>query len=423
VSPRPRLLFLSQTLPYPPVDGVTLRTFHTLRILSDAFDIDAVCFVRRKKGLRARSVDAARSALAPLADVSAFPIPQQDSRLRFAWDHLRSVVEGRAYTYYLYESSSFGERVEDLVRHGSHSLYHIDTLDLSRYLDVLDPARTVCVHHNVESALLDRRAAIETGRARAAYLTHQAGLMRREERRWCGRLAANVAVSEDDAASLAALDPRGRYWVFPNGVDTDEYRPGPADAVRDEIVFVGGSTWFPNRDALDFFRADILPELRAAGCDAPVSWVGHCTDRQKRDLSSPDLVLTGFVPDIRPHVHRAGCYVVPLRVGGGTRLKIVHAWAMGKAVVSTSVGCEGLDARDGENLLVRDDPGEFARAVKEVLENRNLRVRLERGGRATAETTYAWDVIGDAMRHRYLGLLTPNAIDAPAGELEGLHGA
>jgi glycosyltransferase involved in cell wall biosynthesis len=104
-------------------------------------------------------------------------------------------------------------------------------------------------------------------------------------------------------------------------------------------------------------------------------------------------------------VHEAACYVVPLRVGGGTRLKILDAWAMGKAVVSTSVGCEGLDARDGENILVRDDPAEFAAAVRRVLEDDALRARLGEGARRTAEEVYEWEVIGRSMTREYLALL------------------
>jgi polysaccharide biosynthesis protein PslH len=113
------------------------------------------------------------------------------------------------------------------------------------------------------------------------------------------------------------------------------------------------------------------------------------------------VALTGHVDDIRPYVGSAACYVVPLRIGGGTRLKILDAWAMGKAVVSTSVGCEGLDAADGQNILIRDDPAAFAAAVLMVLRDSGLRAALERNARATAEQKYSWTVIGEKMRRVY----------------------
>ncbi|HEV2130469.1 MAG TPA: glycosyltransferase family 4 protein, partial [Longimicrobiaceae bacterium] len=115
--------------------------------------------------------------------------------------------------------------------------------------------------------------------------------------------------------------------------------------------------------------------------------------------------LTGYVEDPRPFVRDAACYVVPLRVGGGTRLKILEAWGMGKAVVSTSIGCEGLDAVDGENILIRDTPETFAEAVRAVLHDPELRGRLGAAARATAERRYSWEVIGGPMVRRYLELI------------------
>jgi glycosyltransferase involved in cell wall biosynthesis len=117
----------------------------------------------------------------------------------------------------------------------------------------------------------------------------------------------------------------------------------------------------------------------------------------------------GYVPDVRPHFAEASCTVVPLRVGGGTRLKILDAWSMGKAIVSTSIGCEGLENVDGENILIRDDPAEFAEAVVEVLRDDELRNRLGRNGRKTAEEIYAWPVVGRKMNALYQDLLAAPA--------------
>ena len=113
----------------------------------------------------------------------------------------------------------------------------------------------------------------------------------------------------------------------------------------------------------------------------------------------------GYVPDVRPHFAEAACSVVPLRVGGGTRLKILDAWSMGKAIVSTSIGCEGLETVDGENIMIRDDPSEFAKAVVDVLRDEGLRNRLGRNGRKTAEEIYAWPVIGRKLNAVYQDLL------------------
>ncbi len=164
---------------------------------------------------------------------------------------------------------------------------------------------------------------------------------------------------------------------------------------------MGGLNWFPNRDALDHLANDVLPFLRDRKATSTVTWVGHASPSERTSFAARGVQLTGYVDDVRPYVHDAACFIVPMRVGGGTRLKILDAWAMGKAVVSTSVGCEGLDAVDGYNILIRNDAESFAVAVKTVLGDADLRARLGTNARRTVESTYAWPVIGERMMADY----------------------
>jgi polysaccharide biosynthesis protein PslH len=399
VSRRPRLLFLCQTLPYPPDGGVWIRTYHVLRLLARTFDVTALCFERAGSAGECDRA-ASRAALARLAEVEVFAIPQRHSRLRFAWDHARSIARGRVYTTYLYESSAFRRRLEERVRSQSFDLVHADSLDLAAYLPALGHLPVVCVHHDVESALLRRRAALERSRGRAAYLAHQARLMDTVERHWCERVALNVAVSESDAALIRSKAAAARVAVVPNGVDMDEFRPdGTAGA---GVAFVGGTNPFPNLDALDFFCGEILPHLRAAGAAGPVRWIGRASAAQQQAYrAAHDVELTGYTKDVRPMMGAAACHIVPLRVGGGTRLKILNSWAMGKPVVTTSIGCEGLAAQDGVNLLIRDRPEDFAAAILRVLRDGDLRRRLGEAGRETAQRLYSWEVVGRHMTDLY----------------------
>jgi polysaccharide biosynthesis protein PslH len=401
---RPRLLFLAQTLPYPPHGGVQIRTYNVLRLLSRAFDITALCFHRRSSHPNPEHVQASVLALRSLADIQAFPIPQEHSRTRLYRDHAASVMSLRPYTVYSYRSGEYAARLGELLDGEAFDLVHMDSLDLSTYLPELSELPVICAHHNVESALLRRRAANERSAVRRHYLALQAALLEREERRWMPRMALNTAVSEDDRRRLQDLAPAASLAVVPNGVDTSFFEP--AQTRQTGIVFVGGYGWYPNRDALEFFAADILPHVRAAEPELRIQWVGRAPDATQawyRDHHG--IELTGYVEDIRPYVHSASCYVAPLRVGGGTRLKILDAWAMGKAVVSTSIGCEGLDAKDGDNILIRDDPSAFAAAVRLVLGDEDLRTRLGEGARRTAEERYDWDIIGRNMLAEYRKLI------------------
>lgn len=405
-SRRPGLLFLCQTVPYPPDSGVAIRTFHVLRLLARVFDVTALCFYRRKgEAVSPQDLEGRLGALRQFARVEAFPVPQEHNRWRWAWDHLRSVLTRQPHTTYAFESGEVRTRVRQLLGTRRLDLFHVDSLALSRYLPLLEHRTTVCVHHNIESLLLKRRAAVERTLWRRAYMRHQARLMEREERRWIGKCALNIVVSEGDELELHRVAPGAKSLVVPNGVDIEAFRPA---AGRNEgLVFVGELTWFPNRDALDYFCSRILPRVHAAHRDVPVRWVGRASEELRREYRNrAGVELTGYVADVRPYVRDAACYVVPLRVGGGTRLKILDAWAMGKAVVSTSVGCEGLAARDGGNILIRDDPNAFAEAVCSVLENPSLQRSLAEEGRRTVERHYGWDHIGESMLEAYDALLT-----------------
>jgi glycosyltransferase involved in cell wall biosynthesis len=396
--PKAKLLFLCQMLPFPPDAGAAIRSYNVLKLLARDYDVTALCFYRR-----ATTPDlegSLRGLRAIVSTVEAFPIEQEHSRARLLWDHARSVLTARAYTVYAHENLAFQQSLLEHLRRDTFELGHMDSLDLGAYVPLLGDMPVIVVHHNVESALLRRRAAQEPHPLRKAYLRLQARLTEREERRWVARVAVNVTVSDSDARDLAALVPGARIAVIPNGVDVETFVPAPV-ARPAGIVFVGGMSWFPNADALEYFARDILPLIRARDDAVTVTWVGRAPPGAIERYARDGIQLTGHVDDIRPYVHRAACYVVPLRIGGGTRLKILDAWAMGKAIVSTSVGCEGLDAVDGKNILIRDDPQAFAAAVMTVLRDSGLRASLERNARLTAEQKYSWDVIGQTLSAIY----------------------
>ncbi|MCG6957572.1 MAG: glycosyltransferase family 4 protein [Gemmatimonadetes bacterium] len=396
---RPRLLFLSHQLPEPPDSGAAIRTHNVLRVLAQRYDVTALCFWRETSSVTAGTPAERAERLSAYGAVETFATPAAGNRFRAAWDHARSVVRGKPWVWFLYDSRQFMNRLRAFLQKERFSLVHMDSMDLVRYLPILGRVPVVCVHHNVESSLLQRRAEAESPAVVRAYLRHQAKLLRRQEERWCPRVALNVVVSEDDQTQLGSIAPDARFVVFPNGVDVHRY--APTDGPQDGLAFIGGTTWFPNRDALEFFSSQILPNLHRQGDRPSVNWVGHTSDAEVRRFGADGLTLTGYVEDERPWMARAACFVVPLRVGGGTRLKILNAWSMGKAVVSTSLGCEGLEARHGENILIADGPEAFADAVRSVLHDADLRKRLESGARATAVERYSWDVIGRQMLETY----------------------
>lgn len=400
---RKPLLFISHRLPYPPHNGAAIRTLNILKQLSLEYDVHAICYERPDGALASSSMPSRVQALGEFADVEVFPIPQLHSRARLVADHARSLVSGKPYTWYLHDVPSALTAIGRSIRERSPSVIHVDSLDLVRVLPELPLGRTVVTHHNIESDLLRLRGARVGNKLKGRYLAHQSDLLRRAETFWSPRVALNIAVSDADADKLRQLVPTARIAVIPNGVDIDDFAPSPLEH-DGSVVFVGGTSWYPNLDGLEWFVAEILPRLRARGIQAPIKWLGRATQAERLKFSHDGLELTGYVDDIRPFVHRANCFIAPLRVGGGTRLKLLDAWAMGKAVVTTTIGAEGLGASDRENCLIADDADAFAGAISEMLASDGLVAKLGAAARSRAVGHFAWDRLGEQISALYRAL-------------------
>ncbi|MFL5482790.1 MAG: glycosyltransferase family 4 protein [Gemmatimonadaceae bacterium] len=410
---RQQILFLSQCLPYPPHSGVTNRTYHVLLQLQRRFDVTLVAFSRRNHQAdhtaRANSTSALRAELSRVLD--SVPIASEWSLAKKIQIHFESVMARKPYIFFDYASRQFGKEIETALHDNTFDLVHLDSLDVSGWLPLIPSVPITCTHHSIESELLRLRATHIGNRLSAAYLNHQAKLLEATERALCGRFALNVMTSELDATRLRALVPRANTASIPNGVDVNYFTPTESQrAVRGRVVFLGPTYMFPNRDGVEFFLSKIWPLILSDLPNVTFHLLGKNSHRDKTEFeSNAGVTCHGYVDDIRPHFAAAQCSVVPLRTGGGTRLKILDAWAMGSAIVSTSIGCEGLAAVDGTNILIRDDPRQFAEAVTAVLRDGELRRQLGENGRKTAETIYAWSVVGDKLNGAYSALMRTDA--------------
>jgi glycosyltransferase involved in cell wall biosynthesis len=252
--------------------------------------------------------------------------------------------------------------------------------------------KTPCIlfQHNVESSLWQRMAATESHPVKKLSFTIESAKMRRYERATLGRFHHIVAVSEYDREQMLRMDPNCEITVVPTGVDTQKFRVAPpSTATPPRIVFTGSMDWEPNIDAVDYFCAQIWPRIRKEFPAALFQIVGRKPAAKVLRLASDSVEVTGTVPSVEEYLDKAAVVVVPLRIGGGTRLKIFEAMAMGKALVSTSIGAEGLDIKSGHDLLLADDATGFADAVLLLLRDTEIRRRLEKAAIDTA-AKYDW---------------------------------
>ncbi len=252
---------------------------------------------------------------------------------------------------------------------------------------------TVLFQHNVESALWQRMATTEPNPVKRFAYQIEAAKMSRYERSALGKFQRVIAVSEYDRQQMLAMDPACGISVVPTGVDTQKYSiapPSTADPPR--IVFTGSMDWEPNIDAVDYFCQEVFPSIRSEFSSAVFQIVGRNPHPRVKQLASASVEVTGTVPSVSDYLRNATVVVVPLRIGGGTRLKIFEAMAMGKAVVSTPIGAEGLEVKSGRDLVLADDAATLASAINLLLRDSALRRRYEEAAPKLA-AEYDWSSI------------------------------
>jgi glycosyltransferase involved in cell wall biosynthesis len=388
---RPYVLACTSELPWPLNTGGHLRTFHLLRALARRFRVHLVA---PAEGDCADKVAALKEAG---VEAEAVPVAPR-SRWREALRAGLAAFRREPYVFYRrHDRLPVRRALRAAARRRRPDVLYLDHLDSFVYRPIVPGAPAVLDLHNVYSSLAARAADEQRSAATRLYLRREARLLRRAEAMAARGADAVLAVSADDAARLRGPG-RPEPRVVPNGVDCAAYRHLPVGRGegRPLLLYVGALSWGPNAAAAEYLARHVLPEIRRHVLDARVRVIGRDPPPALREAGRlPGVEVAGGVPDVVPHLREAHALVVPLMAGGGTRLKILEAFAAGLPVVSTPVGCEGLDVADGEHLLVAGREGLAASAVR-LLRDPGLGRALAGRARRLAEERYDWGVVGEA---------------------------
>lgn len=393
-----KILAITSKSPYPLHEGRALRTYNLLREMARRHEVHLASYIQTDED--AGGIDHMRG-ICPV--VRGVPLYREHPRRDTAADALRELASAAPLPIVKYDTTAMRRVLAQLLAQHRYDLVHLDILHVACLADALGGLPTVLNQHNVEAMILERRAQQDPRPLARMYLRYQARKMRHFETQACRRATQVVAVSQADADVLAQWTGRQDITVVPNGVDTGFFQPFVQAPQTAELVYVGGFTWFPNEDAVQSFVAQTLPLIAQQVPEVRLTVVGKNPDSASvRALAAhPRVRLLGMVDDIRPHVAEAAVYVVPLRIGGGTRLKILDALAMGKAIVSTSIGCEGLAVTPGLDIEVADDPQAFATSVVMLLRDPQRAQQLGKAGRVLVERRYEWGALGQMLEAGY----------------------
>ena len=419
-----RILFLTPQLPYPPRQGTTLRNYNLITNLATRHEIHLLSFVHSQDEISQATplrqhCQHIETVLAPSRSpwkrfLSLFLSPLPDMALR-----LPSAEFGAKLKACLEREWFDVVQVEGIEMAQAWMGWKLDhetglpPLNVRRQTSNIQYPISIFDDHNAEYVLQKRAFETDirhpTRWIAAFYSFIQWKKLSRYEGMICQLADGVVAVSEADKQALQRLVPGLEVTVVPNGVDIEFYNAQTSTANSQlamgyrSLVFTGKMDFRPNVDAVLWFYREVLPLIQREVPDVHFYIVGQSPHRRVLHLADdPAVIVTGYVDDVRPYIAGATIYVVPLRIGGGTRLKVLEAMAMSKAIVSTSLGCEGFeDLISGQQLLLADTPEEFARRVIELLDDAPRRERLGRAARRFVEERYDWRIIVPRLEQLY----------------------
>lgn len=390
-SRRLRILVLDEGIPYPPNAGKSSRTWNLLRRLASRHAVYILCYgdPNASGKLEAENAGIGLRLVEPRANPEGWSL------------YLRlflNLFSPFPFSVTKHHSRAFQRQFDELLKEDSWDLIQCEWTPYARFLTHTPTVPILMATHNVESQIWARRADHTGNPFAKVFFRTQEWKMRRFEKQALLRASAATVVTKLDLSTL-------RNWgvenvnLVPNGVDLETYCPIAEEEREDELLFLASLDWYPNVDALDYFVKNILPIVRARRPGAKLRIVGRKPAESliKQYSGLPGIDFIGEVKEVRSHLARATVVIVPLRIGGGSRIKILEALAAGKAVISTTIGAEGLDVVSGEHLLVADSPAAFAGGIEELLASTTLRRRLSNNGRKLVTDRYGWDQIANRL--------------------------
>jgi polysaccharide biosynthesis protein PslH len=379
-----RILLLTQVVPYPPDSGPKIKTFNVLRYLARRHDVHLVSFVR------CEAEDASARALQPYCD-GVTMVPLQRSRPRDVAYLARSLVSGRPFLIERDDVRAMRTTVDRLVRNQAFDAVHADQLSMGQFAVDLPVSLRVLDEHNAVWAIVQRAAAGEGRGVRRWLAELEWRKLRAYEGSLCRRFDWVTVVSDEDRAALEqAAGTCFAAKVIPIAVDTRELAFAPRPAAARHLVSLATMFYPPNAEGVRWFATEVFPAVRRAVPGTQFYIIGSRPPAHIARLATPEsgIVVTGYVADLEPVLQQSAVLIVPVHSGSGMRVKILEGLARGIPIVSTRIGVEGIEAQDGEQLLVADEPHEFAAAVIGLLQDPGEAARLARAGRALVEARY-----------------------------------
>ena len=404
-----KILWLSHLIPYPPKGGVLQRSYNLVREIAKYHDIYLLAFTQSNilKVMFSNTEKGRAEAMQVLQSfckrVEFVPIPCEQSRYGKQTLALKSLFTKDSYTINWLKSDLMQHVLGEWQNVIKFDLVHYDTISLAPYRKSFPHTKSVLDHHNIESHMMLRRAALEKNWIKKFYFLQEGLKLQHYEKCILREFDMHITCSQLDSNRLNKIDPTALVEEIPNGVDIEYFYPMNTSPKTKSLVFAGGLKWYPNQKAMLYFAKEIWPLLKHEIPDVSMDVIGQSPPDALIELSVRDssFRVHGFVDDVRPYLDRATVYVCPITDGGGTKLKILDALAMGKAIVADPIACEGIDVTVNKNVLFATSPNEYLAAIQFLFDNPDIRKKMGESARQLILEQYAYVNIGRNLSRIY----------------------
>lgn len=376
--------------------GGRIRSYHLAKELAKLHEVSLFTFSARAED----PVLAHEPLKSVFRNLVCLPIDIPSARgVRESLHYLRNLVSAEPYSATKYCQPWIARELSKHLEREKYDLLLCDFLLTAAVVPWAWKGAKILFTHNIEAVIWERHYRVNKNPIWKAISYREYRALERMERKYVSVADHVLAVSENDRDFFRKYASDDRMSVIPTGVDTDYFVPDWGREEPESIVFTGSMDWMANEDGIIFFIEKILPLVRRRFPKAKLWIVGRRPSAKLKAIAEREsgIVVTGTVEDIRPYMGRGSVYVVPLLVGGGTRIKIFEAMAAGKAVVSTTIGAEGLPVRHGENILLADDPEAFANSVIDLISDPARRLKLGQAARELVAGSYSWNAVGKTL--------------------------
>jgi len=402
-----KILFLSNRGPLPIKDGQTRRTFNILKGLSENNQVHLCSLFETPEEIEVQNIKKLKSFC---HKVEFYPSPSKKVSIPMIARLLRSLFSCEPYTIWRHYSKTFYARVDKLIQKESFDIVHCDILPIVYTIRNKENVFRSLTDHDVSYLKCLRMADDCYNIFLRIFCYLEASKLKKLESRIFDEVELGIVVSEVDKKILKKVCRGARFEVIENGVDVEKFKPGWETIEPNSLIWLGGFDHHPNKQGIYWFLDNVYPIVKQKTPEVILYVIGGGVTTKLRRYASadPSINILGYVDDPIPHIKKATAFISPILSGSGTRLKVLEAMAAGKAIVTTSIGCEGIEGTNNKHFLIADKPEAFARKILNIFENKNLTIEMSDNARKLALQKYDWKIITVKLNNVYFDCVKIN---------------